>query len=177
MSVQDVTAGAAATPIWKFAIAAHEAGHVVIAIKYRMPVLGVTIVHDDPHRPGFADVHPQIRTARDAEQVTVMLMAGREAEALYFREPLPEGTDAKDLAAIKKIWVGISGWVAHPDGGFVSVEKDLPNRLARLRRRARHLVRQPGPRYHIGLICSELLRRGTMTGEEIYRYLGMDVEQ
>jgi hypothetical protein len=161
------------TGITRLIAAAHEAGHAVATIRYGIHITTAS-AEDNGADHGWVDTVAAIRNPRDAGNFTTMLLAGREAESLYFLEPLPEGSDAKDLEAIETIWADATGWVEQRDGSFITVKDDLPNRIARLRRRAHRLVRQPIHRSRIAVVRAELIRRGMMTGAEIYRCLGIE---
>jgi hypothetical protein len=80
---------------------------------------------------------------RAAERFSIVMLAGREAERLYFAEPLPEGSDADDLKGFKLTLRGAGGraYIEQPDGSFITFEEFLPERIERLRRRTRRLVR------------------------------------
>jgi hypothetical protein len=166
--------------------AVHEAGHVAAAVEYGLPFDEVTIEHDDPHIPGFVvwcgTPPPGVRAA---ERWAVMLLAGREAERLYFAEPLPQGSDVKDLKLVREVLLNgrrrkdKSGRMVRPvyverrDGTFVLAEQVLPERIVRLRRRARQLVRRPTVRWHIRLIRDALLAQGTLTRAQVAVTLGL----
>jgi hypothetical protein len=98
------------------------------------------------------------------------MLAGREAERLYFAEPLSEGSDADDLKGVKLTLRGAGGraYIEQPDGSFITFEEFLPERIERLRRRTRRLVRDPVVHHRVR---DALLAHGTLTDAELAKIL------
>ncbi len=160
------------TDIAKLASAAHEAGHVAAAIAYGIPVSRVSIDNPDPHRPGITELEPPPRGLRAAERFSVVLLAGREAERLYYAEPLPPGSDTEDLVRVREVLLdGRSFYAEQSDDVFVTRESLLPEHIERLRRRAARLVRQPVTRWRIEVIRIHLIASGTLDAAAIKEVL------
>jgi hypothetical protein len=156
---------------WKQIAAPHEAGHIAVALELGIPVRSATIKRNLKLKSGgrteFGKDYPSVK---ERHRWCIAILAGREAEALYFEEPIPPGTDASDLKAVKHYLLnGGPAYVEQADGNFASVETTLPDRIARLRRRARRLVRQPLVRLRIERLRLALLKQGSLSASEIER--------
>jgi hypothetical protein len=86
---------------------------------------------------------------------------------------LPEGGDADDLRGVKLTLRGAGGraYIEQPDGSFIAFEEFLPERIERLRRRTRRLVRTPWLRFQIHRVRNALLVDGTLPGAELAKIL------
>jgi len=166
----DIPTPARPVPVWHDTVAAtHEAGHVAVALQYGIKVISVTIRNDgNDRRPAQLEVKGKPRSMRARSEWAVMLLAGREAERLYFAEPLPEGSDADDLEQVETVLTaGMPMYVEQSDGAFISARAQLPDRIAQLRKRARRLVNKATVRYNIDLIRNALLQCHTLTAGDI----------
>jgi hypothetical protein len=134
----------------------------------------VTIESTEPGRPGLTVFgEARLPGVRAAERFSIVMLAGREAERLYSAEPLPEGSDADDLKGVKLTLRDAGGRadIEQPDGSFITFEEFLPERIERLRRRTRPLVRDPVVRWRIHRVRDALLAHGTLTDAELAKIL------
>jgi hypothetical protein len=139
----------------------HEAGHVAAAIEYNISVISTTIDNPDT-----------LRSIRSIERYCVVMLAGREAERLYFAEPLPEGSDYVDLQLVQEaLKRDPRAYIELRDGRFKSAQKMIPERTIQLQKRARRLVHIPMMHYRIEVLRAALIKRGTLTGSEIRKVL------
>jgi hypothetical protein len=138
--------------------AVHEASHVAAAIALGIPIVRVSIDRNDPHRPGAIELElvELVVNKRRASRSCVLLLAGREGEKLYFKEPLPEGSDYEDLKLVERILL---------EAGYARIT--LPSRIAHLRRRAYYLVREQEVRQNIELLRKYLLLNGKLSAQFI----------
>jgi hypothetical protein len=129
----------------------HESGHAVAAITFAIPIICVSIEHDNPHL-----LRGHYRPPRDIglETLCVLCLAGPEAERLFFGSIEP-GTDSIDIEMVRK-------GLARRFGPL-----RIGAEMMRMRGSAEALVRLPWARRRIELIADALLTRGTLSGEDI----------
>jgi hypothetical protein len=136
--------------------ALHESGHCVAALTFAIPIICVTIEHDDPHlqRGRYQPQHE----AR-LESLCVLCLAGPEAERLFCGAIEP-GTDAIDIAMARRHLAR-----RHLARRFAPLR--VGAEMVRMRASAERLVRSEWARERIELIADALLRYGTLSGTEI----------
>ncbi len=72
----------------------HDAGHVVVALCFNIPVISATI-EDHPH------VHAG-HYRGSPEPLALMALSGPESERMVFGDPLPLGADELDVANARR---------------------------------------------------------------------------
>jgi hypothetical protein len=158
--------------------ATHEAGHIAVALEYKIEVIEASIEGGDLKQPsatgrygGYTNFVGSVRGIRDAERMAIAMLAGREAEALYFREPLPEGSDELDIQDVERVLLMVPqrAFIEHPRGSNtrITIKDFLPIRIERLRKLTRQLVRTPLVHYRIHRLREELLKRRHLDQAEI----------
>jgi hypothetical protein len=130
----------------------HEAGHVVAAITFGIPVISVTI--NDARNPHL--LRGRYRPPHDAglEALCVLCLSGPESERAFCGDIEP-GADRTDLDMARR-------YLGHRLGPL-----QLAAEIERHRASAERLVRTEWARRRITVIAEALLAHGTLSGEDI----------
>jgi ATP-dependent Zn protease len=131
----------------------HESGHVAAALTYGLPIIRVSAGSFEPHllRGGFR----RERTS-GVEALSVLCLAGPAAEQMFFGE-ITDHSDFIDQQMAKDYLLSC----------FPEVE--IPYQMTRAKYAAEHLV--ASSRHQITTVATALLRRGSLTGDEIVELL------
>jgi hypothetical protein len=138
----------------------HEAGHVVCALAYGIPILAASIADNHSHmlrgryRPPLASI--------GLEAMTVLCMSGAAAEE-FFCGPITDGGDCVDLEMARD-YLTRAGFDPLRVGAGLKQARDAAQRL----------VRTPAVEDRIRLIADALLRHGTLSGDDIGALVGLD---
>jgi hypothetical protein len=134
-------------------ICTHEGGHVCAANLYGIPIISVS-VNDAPHTH-----RARYRAPHDLglETIVTMCLCGPAAEEL-FCGAIEDGSDAGDLQMAREY---LARSISNPLRAAAE--------LARCRAAAERLVRSTWAQHRIRSLADQLLRCGTLTGEEIHR--------
>ena len=136
----------------------HEAGHCAAAITYGIPIIAVTIEADAGH---LYRGHYRERADLALECMVTFCLAGPAAEE-FFCGPIEDGADRADYEMARH----------YLKRQFTPLQ--LATEFERLRDAAHRLVRTPWAQQRIRLLAAALLRRGTLTGDEIGTMIAAD---
>jgi hypothetical protein len=131
----------------------HEAGHCVAALVFDIPIIRVTIEADVPH------LHRgRWRSESDMAlaNIVTLCLCGPAAEIAYVG-PICDDSDHVDYAMARKYL---------SEGGFDPVLIEVE--IDKCRDAANGLVRTPWAQDRIQLIAAALLKRGSLSGEQIF---------
>ncbi len=137
--------------------AIHEAGHATAALAFGIPIIAVSIADDRPH------LHRDRYRAHDEnfglEAIVILCLSGPEAE----RELCGAADDGGDHLDYEMAREYLARHITNPLNAAAE--------LARYRDAAQRLVRSPWAQQRIRLLADALLRRGNLSGEQIFELL------
>ncbi len=141
-----------------YRIAVHEAAHCVACIVYGIPIWSVTIDGSNPHMHQGAWQPPDGLDA--LECLCTMGLVASEAEKVFCDGKPVEGSDRDDVDSVLRALAQY----------YSPLEINV--QLERMRGAAERLVKTDWARRVIPRIADELLRHGSLTGEQIAGLVG-----